>query len=266
MAERNPYSGRKEFDSESGQRSSDPGAGDMAGEARERATEMASRAQEMVSETAEKAGSQIGTRLSGQKDWAAESVGSIAEAVRQTSHQLRQQDQRAVAEYADIAANEIDRLSTYLQESDLGDLVGEVESFARRQPALFLGGALILGFMGARFLKSSSRHRGATYPPAIEQRDPYAGRYGPGAGRTFTSPSTSAIEREASYREPAPFRPRGSILPSQHEEVLGPEMPTSDVEPRRDEPRGSVRRWPAGESPAHGTNPQPGTSNDPEEK
>ena len=35
----------------------------------------------------------------------------------------------------------------------------DLENLARRQPALMLGGALVLGLIGARFLKSSQRDR-----------------------------------------------------------------------------------------------------------
>jgi hypothetical protein len=36
-------------------------------------------------------------------------------------------------------------------------MVGEVERFARRQPTLFLGIAVAVGFLAVRFLKSSGR-------------------------------------------------------------------------------------------------------------
>jgi hypothetical protein len=36
-------------------------------------------------------------------------------------------------------------------------MVRNVEDFARRQPALFIGGAFMLGLLGARFLKSSAQ-------------------------------------------------------------------------------------------------------------
>ena len=35
----------------------------------------------------------------------------------------------------------------------------DLENLARRQPAIVLGGALVLGLIGARFLKSSRRDR-----------------------------------------------------------------------------------------------------------
>jgi hypothetical protein len=36
----------------------------------------------------------------------------------------------------------------------------DLENLARRQPALMIGGALVLGLIGARFLKSSERRGG----------------------------------------------------------------------------------------------------------
>ena len=34
-------------------------------------------------------------------------------------------------------------------------MIGDVGDFARREPALFLGGAFVLGLMGGRFMKAS---------------------------------------------------------------------------------------------------------------
>ena len=60
-----------------------------------------------------------------------------------------------------------------VRERDMRELVGEVENFARRQPTLFFGGAMILGFAALRFLKSSAPQRGAANEApsnAFEQR------------------------------------------------------------------------------------------------
>jgi len=48
------------------------------------------------------------------------------------------------------------RFSDTLRNKDLDQMVREAESFARRQPALFLGAAALAGFLAVRFLKSSS--------------------------------------------------------------------------------------------------------------
>jgi hypothetical protein len=50
-------------------------------------------------------------------------------------------------------------------------LVGEVQDFARRQPTLFIGGAVILGFAALRFLKSATPAETVSERPnAFEQR------------------------------------------------------------------------------------------------
>ena len=37
----------------------------------------------------------------------------------------------------------------------MDDIVREAEAFARRQPAVFIGGALALGLLASRFLKAA---------------------------------------------------------------------------------------------------------------
>ena len=96
------------------------------------------------------------TQVHSQKDMAADSLHSVATAVRQTGQTLRQQGQTSVAEYADRGAAQIDHLSGYLRQHSLDDLVGEVEHFARRQPVAFLGMSFGLGFLASRFFKSST--------------------------------------------------------------------------------------------------------------
>ena len=44
----------------------------------------------------------------------------------------------------------------YLRGKDFDRMVDDLEGFARRQPALFLGGAFMLGLLAARFLKSGN--------------------------------------------------------------------------------------------------------------
>lgn len=100
----------------------------------------------------ESATAQIAT----QKNRATDSLGSFAQAVRKTSQPLRENQQTAIAEYVDKAADQIERFSTRLRERDVKDIVGDVQQFARRQPAVFIGTALAIGVLTARFLKSSS--------------------------------------------------------------------------------------------------------------
>jgi len=146
-------------------------AGEVKEQLQEKATELMSRAQE-----------QAQSQIAMQKEKAVSTLGSVAGALRQTSQTLRDQDQAPFAQFADKAAEQIDSLSHYLQNHEPGELLTEVERFARRQPALFLGGAFVLGLLGARFLKSSAES---------QQREMYGhehGTYGGGySGGSYNS-------------------------------------------------------------------------------
>jgi hypothetical protein len=83
-------------------------------------------------------------------------LDSVADAVRQTGRQLRDQQQGTVADVVERAAAQIDRFSAHLDERDVAELVGDVERLARRQPAAFIGGSFAIGLLAARFLRSSA--------------------------------------------------------------------------------------------------------------
>ncbi len=137
--------------------SSSSGVQDAGVKAQQKTGEIIDQAQEKVGEVAGKVKEQATSQISSQKDKAAESLGSVADAIRQTGEQLRKNDQAApVAQYTDQLANGVEMVSSYLRSKSLTDIVGEVERFARREPALFLGGALTIGLLAGRFLRSSS--------------------------------------------------------------------------------------------------------------
>ena len=84
----------------------------------------------------------------------------IARALQSTGEQLREQDQDSIGQYADQAAEQVERFSNYLSEKDSEELINEVEDFARNRPAVFLGAAFLVGAAAARFLKSSAGQTG----------------------------------------------------------------------------------------------------------
>src|SRR6185369_15842361 len=95
---------------------------------------------------------QAGTQLNRQKETAASELSQVANAVRRLRENLPQQDlgpiARAVGDYGEKAANNLERLSSYIREQDPKQLLNDVQNFGRRQPALLLGGAFLLGFAG----------------------------------------------------------------------------------------------------------------------
>ena len=108
---------------------------------------------EIVNKVQEQASSQV----SRQKETAASQLSEVANAVRRIQENIPEEAglARFVGQYGERAAKSIDRLSNYIREQDAKRLLDDVQSFGRRQPALMLGGAFLLGFAGARLIRSS---------------------------------------------------------------------------------------------------------------
>jgi ElaB/YqjD/DUF883 family membrane-anchored ribosome-binding protein len=95
------------------------------------------------------------SQLNEQKARATDSLDSVAEAVRQSTRQLRDQQFDTVAQVVERAADQIERLTNHLRERDLNELVAEAQQFARQQPAMFIGSSFAAGLLAARFIKAS---------------------------------------------------------------------------------------------------------------
>lgn len=129
--------------------------GPVAEQAQQVVGPVVDQAQQVAGQVMDTARAQTTNRLSMAKDQLATTIGAVAEAMRQSSQGLRDQDQGAMAGYAGQAADRLEEAATYLRQRDVPDLVDEVEGVARRQPTLFIGAAFGLGLLAARFLKSS---------------------------------------------------------------------------------------------------------------
>lgn len=111
----------------------------------------------------------------------ASEIRQFAGALRDAARNIEQGG--PMARMAEQAADGLERLSGKLGSKDLDGLVHDVESFARSQPAVFLGMAVAAGFLAARFLKSSSRYTAQPYeegpagysPPGSQSESAVAG-------------------------------------------------------------------------------------------
>jgi hypothetical protein len=130
---------------------------------------------DQIRQTTHQAQETAKTMLASQKVQAAEGLNSLAQALRQTGQSLRQQDQATIADYTNRAAEQINSLSATLRDKDFDEILQDVEDFARRRPEVVLGGAVAVGFLLARFLKSHSPHR--------DMYNTYGGGYGQSYGR-----------------------------------------------------------------------------------
>jgi hypothetical protein len=178
-----------------------------AGQVADRVQEAAAPAVEQVQQTAgqvvDQAREQVATRAESQKDRVVDALSMVAQAVRQTGQELRSQDQAGMAGYVDQAARTVERTANFLRARDMGQILDETQWFARRNPALFLGGAFALGLLGARFIKSSApapsgsgygygyqpSSQYGSYPRPSQTHAPYASSPGYGAQPTYGAQS-----------------------------------------------------------------------------
>jgi ElaB/YqjD/DUF883 family membrane-anchored ribosome-binding protein len=99
--------------------------------------------------------------LDEQKGTVASGLTSVAESIKQVGENLHTNEEanpiaETAAKYTNSLAQQIENISGYFERKDVRDMVRDVETFARRNPAYFIGGAVALGFLAARFLKSSN--------------------------------------------------------------------------------------------------------------
>lgn len=133
----------------------------LAQDAKEQAKSLASDAKEQAKDMANQARDHVQTLVGEQKDQAADRLHSLADALREAGRKLNEGQQAGdLGQYADRAARQMEKISSYLRDHDLRDFVRDTETFARRRPEVFLGGTLIAGLMLARFLKASAPERG----------------------------------------------------------------------------------------------------------
>lgn len=145
---------------------------------------------------------QASTQVDRGKETAANELSQVVNAVRQLGQTLSSGEAngpiaRFTAQYSDKAADSLERLTNYIRHQDPQRLLNDVQNFGRRQPALLLGGAFLLGFAGARLIRSSmeaasqnsmntgSQRRYSTEVPQMNRNVP--------ATRTPQQPGTNVI-------------------------------------------------------------------------
>jgi hypothetical protein len=134
-----------------------------------------------------------------------ETLDQFASSIRTAGDQM--QDQPQIAGVVDQAAEQVERASQYLRTSNVQGIVHDAENFARRQPVIFLGGALAIGWFAGRFLTSSSttNDRGRFGRGADRSRPGwwYDAGYGTGTGaestRTTGSGSTGSRPNDPAW-------------------------------------------------------------------
>lgn len=125
------------------------------------------------------------TKIDEQKVNLSSGLSTVADSIKQVGDNLRGVDGQSgfaqtAADYSKTAARKIDDVAHYFENNDVRQMLRDVESYARRNPAVFLGAAFGLGLLAARFLKSSN--------PRFDEA---------GAGMQFNTATAGAGENEA---------------------------------------------------------------------
>ena len=119
----------------------------------DQAKETAGQAYEAVTEKAT-------TTLDQRKMTLTSGLTTVADSVRQVSQNLGSSKTEsglaeAAAKYTDTAAQKLQDVAGYFENRNVRDMARDLEGFARRNPAMFLGAAFGLGILAARFFKST---------------------------------------------------------------------------------------------------------------
>lgn len=125
--------------------------GEKAKEAATAATEeVKAKAQGLADTVVTEAGNYAGQA----KDAAADEVKGVASALRTAAEEMRSgsPQERTFSQIAEGLADASDAM----KNKDLGEMVGAVSDFAKRNPMVFLGSAALIGFAATRFAKASS--------------------------------------------------------------------------------------------------------------
>ena len=109
--------------------------------AKDQAAEIGTAAKEIATQ----ATSRVQTAMDEQKIAGADYLGTIAQAVHRAAGEFQTEVPQA-AQYIRQAAGQIENVANAVRDRNVRELVGEVQSFARRQPTVFFGGAVIFGF------------------------------------------------------------------------------------------------------------------------
>ena len=112
-------------------------------------------ARNVIVEAKDRAQDRVRSAITQTKSSAATTIGGLAQSLLLSSQTLNDQ-QNGAARYVEQAAERLERASQYLETADINDVMRRTEDWARKNPPLFIGGALALGILGARFLKSSA--------------------------------------------------------------------------------------------------------------
>jgi hypothetical protein len=149
-------------------------SGSVTGAATAAAKSFYDQAKETAGQAYEAVTDKAATKLDDKKGTLSDGLSTVADSIRQVGDNMSRglvqgtnTDNAlasAASKYSKTAATRIQDLAGYFERTDVRTMARDVEGYARRNPAIFIGAAFGLGMLAARFLKSSpsrSYYRGS---------------------------------------------------------------------------------------------------------
>jgi len=133
------------------------GVGQATDVVREQIGPLVDAMRERVGPLAEQVKKKASTVTQEQMTSAAEGLDSVAGAVNAVGERLRENNLGELSQYSDMATEQIEKAATWLRTTTPEEIAHDIEDFAKKQPAVFVAGALALGLIGVRFLHSASQ-------------------------------------------------------------------------------------------------------------
>ena len=130
-----------------------------AGRVAQDISSLSRRAQSNIAEAADQAKAEARRMATQQKNVGADRLGEVAGAVHGAARNL-EAGMPQVASYVHGAAVQLEDAANMLRHRNVDDLLDGIGNFARSQPVVFFGGAMLAGFALARFLMSSRQVAG----------------------------------------------------------------------------------------------------------
>lgn len=161
----------------------------LASQASAKIEDAASLAQEKASEVREQGSARLRDQLDERSTKVGSQVRSLATALRRSGNDLSDEGNGNASQLTTQAADRIERVGSYLEQKSGGELMRDVEKFARRRPWLLAGLGMLAGVAAARFVKASSEQRN-------DQNRDTEWPTGPGATSSTGSPAHRQAELE----------------------------------------------------------------------
>jgi hypothetical protein len=127
----------------------------------------AGRLKDKAAQAAEEIKARGKDKLETGKKTAARGIEQLAGVLDEATGSLERSEQQSLAGYAQELAGSVRSFANNLRDRSVDDLIGETQTLARRNPALFFFGSVAVGIALSRFLKASGEHERSRFPDNI---------------------------------------------------------------------------------------------------